>query len=208
MIEKTAIIECLEEVRKISKKRNFVQSVDLIIVLKNIDSKNFRLSEEIILPHSPGKKKRVVLFSDTFKVEDVRTITSADLKELEGKKKKSRKLAKSFDFALAEPKLMTLIGRILGPFLGPKGKMPKIVTSEKGLKERIKKLEKGVRIRSKGSLSLQCSVGNEKMSNKEIAENVISVIESLIQKLPEGEKNIKKILIKLTMGPPVEVKIK
>ena len=208
MIEKNVVLENLKELRKISKKRSFTQSVDLIIVLKDIDPKKFRFSEEISLPHYPGKKRRVVIFSDTFKVEGTRTITSAELKELEGKKKESRKLAKSFDFALAEPKLMTLIGRILGPFLGPKGKMPKIITDERGLKDRVKNLEKGTRIRSRGSLSLQCVVGNEKMSDEEIAENIVTVLENVVSKLPEGERNIKKILIKFTMSPPVEVKMR
>lgn len=208
MIEKEKILESLEKLRKEAKKRRFIQSVDLIITLKNLDPKKFRFSEEVYLPYGSGKKKKIVVFSDVFKTSKAKVITSAELKELEGKRKESRKLAKSFDFSLAEPKLMKLIGKILGPFLGPRGKMPKIVVDERQLEALIPRLEKSVRLRSKGSLCLQCSVGNEKMKDEEIAENIISVLNFVVSKLPEGKNNIKKIFVKFTMSSPVEVKFK
>ncbi len=40
---------------------------------------------------------------------------------------------------------------------------------------------------------------------REIADNLQAIITGVEAKLPKGERNIRSILIKATMGPPVKV---
>ena len=42
------------------------------------------------------------------------------------------------------------------------------------------------------------------MEDSDLAINAFSVLSAIEKKLPNGEKNIKKVLIKTTMGKPVK----
>ena len=42
-VEEEALVRAIEEAKKLSKKRNFKQSVELIIKLRDVDLKNQRI---------------------------------------------------------------------------------------------------------------------------------------------------------------------
>ena len=201
------ILAAIKELREKAKKRNFVQSFDLIVNLKEINLKKpeNRFSEELFLPHGRGKEAKVVLFSDTIRDANCEILTSDDIRELGKNKRAAKKLARKTDFFLAEPKLMPLIGKMLGQFLAPRGKMPKIVTED--AKTLVEKYKKAVRIKVKESPVVQCIVGNEKMKDEEIAENIKAVLKFLENKLPKGKNNIQNVLVKLTMSAPVKIEV-
>ena len=46
-------------------------------------------------------------------------------------------------------------------------------------------------------------VGDEKMDDEKLAENIIFAIDHIEHALPRGKANIKNILLKTTMGAPV-----
>jgi large subunit ribosomal protein L1 len=100
---------------------------------------------------------------------------------------------------------MPLIGRNMGTILGPRGKMPTPVVPSTDIKEEIDKHRKMILIRLRNQPILQCIVGNEKMVDDEVAENVQTVIRSVETKLSKGAKNLESINIKLTMGAPIKV---
>ncbi|MEM5844362.1 MAG: 50S ribosomal protein L1 [Candidatus Aenigmatarchaeota archaeon] len=204
---KEKIIEKIKELREKSKKRNFVQSFDLIINLKEFDPKKpeNKITEDVVLPHGKGKKVRIVVFSDTIKDVDAEVLTSSDIEKIAKNKREVRKLAKTVDFFLAEPKLMPLIGKYLGQFLGPRGKMPRIITGN--VEKLIENYKKSVRIRIKDSPVVQCMVGKEDMKDEEIAENIEAVLEALKAKLPKGKQNIGEVLLKLTMSKPIKLEV-
>ncbi len=204
-----AIKNAIKELRKNSKKRNFVQTFDLIVNLKDVDLKKpeNKFTEDLVLPHGKGKEVKIVIFSDSIKEGEINypILRSSDIEILSKSKREAKKFIKRTDFFLAEPKLMPLIGKMLGQFLGPRGKMPKIITEDLG--KMVEDLKKSVRIRLKDSPVIQCPVGNESMKDEEIAENVVAVLEFLKNKLPKGEKNIANVLLKMTMSKPVEIKV-
>lgn len=204
---KESILEAIKEVRKNAKKRNFVQTFDLIVNLRGIDVKKpeNRFVECLELPHGKGKESNIVIFADALKELDVKIIKGKEIEKIAEKKREIKKLAKNTDFFLAEPQLMPIIGRYLGRFLGPREKMPIVIRGD--VKTMIETLKKSIRIKLKESPVIQCPVGKENMEDEKVAENIESVINFLKEKLPKGEGNIKKILLKLTMSKPVEVKI-
>ena len=202
------ILEAIKELREKSKKRNFLQTFDLIINLKEFDVKKpeNKINEDFVLPHGKGEEAKVVIFSDTIKEAKAEILRSFDLEKLAKDKRSLRKLAKSTDFFLAEPQLMPLIGKTLGQFLAPKGKMPKIISGD--VEKMVENYKKSVKIRIKDSPVIQCAVGKENMKDEEIAENILAIINFLKEKLPKGAGNIGKVLLKLTMSKPVEIKVK
>jgi len=54
---------------------------------------------------------------------------------------------------------------------------------------------------------LQFRIGTEDMSDEQIAENIQAVIRRLEGKLKRGLKNIRSLIIKAAMGPPIELKV-
>ncbi len=64
-----------------------------------------------------------------------------------------------------------------------------------------------MRIKVKDSPVISCLVGNEKMKDDEVAENVESILKFLETKLPKGKHNIKEVLLKMTMSQPVKIEV-
>ena len=204
---KEKILKAIEKLRKNSKKRNFPQTFDLIISLKEFDIKKpeNKFVEDIILPNGRGEEAKIVVFSDTLKDLDCEILTSSDLEKYSKNKREAKKLVRNTDFFFAEPKMMVLVGKVFGQYMGPKGKLPKIITGE--INKIVKDYKKAVRVRIKDAPVIQCAVGKENMKDEEIAENVEAVLKAIQAKLPRGLQNIKSILLKLTMSKPVKVEV-
>lgn len=204
---KDKILAVIKELREKSKKRKFPQTFDLIISLKEIDLKKpeSKFLEEVALPHGRGEDAKVAVFSDTVKeIEGAEVFAGNYLDLLARNKRAAKRLVKQTDFFLSEPKLMPAIGKVLGQFIGPRGKLPKLVAGD--VEAMVKNYRKSVRVRVKDSPVIQCLVGKEDMKDEQIAENVEAVVKFLETKLPKGKNNIGKIFLKLTMSEPIEVK--
>ncbi|MEM5784249.1 MAG: 50S ribosomal protein L1 [Candidatus Aenigmatarchaeota archaeon] len=198
----------LEELKKTSIKRNFVQSIDLIISLKNLDLKKpeNRIKAEISIPVQ-FKPNKIGIFADTLipKVKElgdsVILIRKEEIESYGKNKRLAKKLAKQCNSFIAEPNLMASIGKNLGPILAPRNKMPKPIppniTDLKPIVEREKSL---IKIFVKDSPVIQCSVGKENMKNEDIIQNIKAIIDNIEAILPNGKENIKNIYLKLTMG--------
>jgi large subunit ribosomal protein L1 len=130
----------------------------------------------------------------------------SELEELAGKKKDLRKLASSYDVFISEAPLMPLVGRILGPVLGPRGKMPVPVPPNADIAAAIARNRNTVVVRMRNQPIIQVSVGSEKMSEEELVDNIQAVLRLVEGKLKRGLKNIKFAFIKTSMGSPVKIK--
>ena len=210
-LEKLA--EAIKEAKEKSKKRNFVQSVELIIAIEGLDLKKpeNRIRMVVKLPNPPtNKKRKVAVFADGVMAEKAReagadrVFTEKDITGLTGMKRDIRKIARGFDFFLSEPKLMALVGRIMGFALGPRGKMPQIITPNMDVKKVIDDLRSSISINVKNNPMVGAMIGTEDMDDKSLAENAMAVIKAVESKLPE-KAYIKRIYVKTTMGPSIRV---
>jgi len=185
-------------------KRNFSQSVDLIITLKNIDLKKpeNKFSKDILLPHGRGKDVNVGIISD--RIPDA--VTKSDLEGFS--KKEIKRLTKRYDFFLCEAPLMPLVGKVLGRYLGPKGKMPKLLVPNQDVTAMIGEMKRSVRINVSTSPNIQAVAGTEQMPLPQIKENILHIVDEVKKALPKGESQIKDILVKLTMGKTIKVELK
>ena len=214
-LDEKNLLQAIKEVKEKSKKRSFVQSIELIISLRDIDPKKpeGKIQELIELPNSTGKENRVCVIASgemalkAKKANADLVIKKTELQALAGDKKKQKELAKAYDFFIAEAPLMPLVGKILGATLGPKGKMPTPVPPTANIAEHIKKHRKMVFIRVREQPVLQCRVGTENMEDNKIAENSQAVIRRVEGKLRRGIKNIRSIHLKTSMGSPIKMKM-
>merc|ERR1711935_744281 len=104
-----------------TKKRNFVETVELQIMLKNYDpSKDKRFSGTVKLPNVPRPRMKICLIGDAKHMDEanannVPCKSVEELKKLNKDKKLVKKLAGEFDAFLASSTLIKQIPRILGP---------------------------------------------------------------------------------------------
>jgi len=213
-LDQKTIITAIKEVKEKSKKRNFTQSVELILNLKDIDMKSAegRIQERIELPHPPPEKpnKICVIATGELALKAKRAkadlvIGKDELAGLAGRKKDLRKIANEYDFFMAEAPLMPRVGKILGPALGPRGKMPVPVPPTADISGLIKRYRKMVFVRMRNQPVIRCRVGTESMKEEEVAENVQTVLRVIEGKLKRGMKNIKNVYLKTSMGKPVKI---
>jgi large subunit ribosomal protein L1 len=211
LLSSQQIVELVKEGKK-SKPRKFTESIEAIITLKDIDLKktDLNINEIVYMPHPTGKVSKIcfigsgdlALRAKNAKVDAV--IDPSQLENYSGNKKDAKKLARSYDFFLADTSLMPRIGKILGQFLGPKGKIPIPVPPQAPVEAMIQRLRNAVRVRSRGSLGISVRVGTKELDDKQLAENIQAFIQTVVKKLPNGERNIKSIIVKTTMGKPVK----
>jgi large subunit ribosomal protein L1 len=213
-LDQKTILDAVKQAKGNSEKRKFNQSVELVLSLKDIDMKSSegKLQEVIELPYSPEKQNKIcVIASGELALKARRAnadlvIERAELESLGGKKRDLRKIAGDYDFFIAEAPLMPLVGKILGPVLGPRGKMPMPVPPTADIANLMGKHRKTIVVRMRSQPVLQCRVGSENMKEEEIAENIQTVLRAVEGKLKRGEKNIKVAYIKTSMGKPVSIK--
>ncbi|ABM81425.1 50S ribosomal protein L1 [Hyperthermus butylicus] len=214
-VPREAVEQAVKEALEISPKRNFKQSVDLIVVLRDIDlrSPQGRIREVVILPHPPKKHVRICVAADgdmAVKAKEVadRVLTREELQGLVGNRKAAKKIAEFCDWVIVKADLMPLVGRTLAPALGPRGKVPIPVPPNANIAEIVKTYRSAVMLRAKDQPQVMCRVGTEDMPVNEIVDNIFKVLSTLEGKLPNARHNIAKVIVKLTMGPPVEVKLR
>ncbi len=199
-----AVMKALES----AKKRNFRETVDLAINLKDVDlaiPKN-RITEDVILPHGRGRNVHVCVIGGgelALKAKDVadRVITPEELGTIADDKKVAKKIARETDYFIAEAPLMPTVGKRLGTVLGPRGKMPKPIPPGADPSSMIDNLRKSVTIRSKDKMTFHAPVGTSEMTTEDIADNIEAIVKRVASRLERGTMNIASAYIKTTMGP-------
>ena len=213
-ITKEIFQKAIAEAKAQAKKRNFVESIDLTINFRNIDLKKpeNRIEVEVALPKGRGREVKIAAIVDKALGATLKKTNLVDrviLKdELQGMSKKDvKKLAKEFDYFIAEPSVMPLVGKVMGSVLGPRKKMPKVVPpNEKAIEGIVKNLRRTVVITNKKGKPLptvHAPIGTVEMSDEDLAENAMAIMRSLLSKI--NEQNIRSIYVKTTMGPAVKV---
>ncbi len=212
-MDRLMIMEGIKKAKENSKKRNFSQSIDITILLKEVDLNNpqNRINEELVLPHGKGKSVKVSIIADGDLAMKARNftdmiITKEKLKELQKNRRECKEIAKKYDFFIAQADMMPMVGKILGPVLGPRGKMAKPIPLTADLKPLFERYNRTVRIKMKDQPVISVSVGTEEMDDDKISENCEAVVGAIERKLEKGSYHIKNIFIKTTMGMPIRVK--
>jgi len=214
-MDKNQALQTLKKAKENSQKRNFTQSIDLIINLKDIDIKKTEQAINFFhtLHYSKGKKAKVCalvgpeLLSQAKEVCDLAISVDEFPKYQKGE---AKKLATEYDFFIAQATIMPKVAQTFGRVFGPKGKMPNpkagcVVPPNANLKPLYERLQKTIKLQTKNDAIIQTIVGNEGMKDEEVIDNIMTTYDDLVHHLPNGKNNIKNVLIKLTMGKSFQI---
>jgi large subunit ribosomal protein L10Ae len=190
------------------KKRNFIETIELQIGLKNYDpQRDKRFSGTVKLPHVPRPRMSLCILADAAHVDQAKQIeleymTVEDLKKLNKNKKLVKKLAKKYDAFLASEALIKQIPRLLGPGLSKAGKFPTPVSHSEDLAKKANEVRSTIKFQLKKVLCLAVAVGHVSMSEDEVMQNVMLSINFLVSLLKKQWQNVKSLHLKSTMGKP------
>merc|ERR1719174_2505469 len=201
--------EVITEVLRFSneeKKRKFLETIELQIVLKNYDvNKDKRFAGSIKLPNIPRPNLSVCILGDAYHVEeaqknDVPFMDVEALKALNKDKKKVKKLANRYDAFLASQSVMKQIPRLLGPTMHKLGKFPTLLERSDPIADKIDDLRRNVKFQLKKVLTLGVAIGNAEMSDQQVYANTQITVNFLVSLLKKNWQNIKTLHVKSTMG--------
>ena len=212
MVNENQLLETIKEAKKSEKERKFKQSLEMIMVFRDIDvKKGFTINEVIQLPNEMSTPAKICVIASGDMGIKAKSANADEILDNDGvtnlaqDKRKSRKLLNKYDFFLADTKLMPVVGKSLGQLMGPRGKMPTPVPFNADIQSFLDRFKKSIRVRLKNTLALSCKFGDENMSEDALAANANAIISAIEKKLPNGDKNLKKIMIKTTMGQTVKL---
>ena len=210
MITESQLVDMIKDAKAATKQKKFKQSIELIMSFKDIDvKKGFALNEVIQLPKTDSPARVCVIatgdMSEKAKQAKADSVIGTDeLDKFGANKRESRKFINKYDFFLADTKVMPVVGKTLGQLLGPRGKMPTPVPFDASIDAFLQRFRSSIKVRTRASLSASCKIGDESMEDADLAINAHTIISAIEKKLPNGEKNMKRVIIKTTMGKPVK----
>lgn len=213
MISKDSIKKAVLEAIKLGSGRRFKQSVELIVVFKGYDPKSpdIKFRDVVYLPKGLGKPPKILVIADGELLTKARELGIDVLSKEEVQKlskRESKKIARKYDWFLVKSDLMTVVGKVLGPSLGPRGKFPIPIQPSANLDAIIKQYSMSTRLRNKEQPWVGCRVGTEDMDPDDITENIMTVLEFIESKIKKPIESVCRVYIKTTMGEPVEVVMK
>jgi large subunit ribosomal protein L1 len=216
MVDVKEAEQFIKKARENSRKRNFNQTFDVIINLRDLDIKKPEEKLDFFTELKyPVKKVKVCALvgpelNDEAKKHCDTVILANEFDKYAKDVKKVKKLANEHDFFIGQANIMPQIASTFGKILGRRGKMPNpkaggVVPPNANLKSTIDRLSKTVRVRTKADAAIRVIIGKEDMDDNKLAENLAWLIDQLLHHLPMGNDNIKSMLIKTTMGRVVKI---
>ncbi|PIN82790.1 MAG: 50S ribosomal protein L1 [Nitrosopumilales archaeon CG11_big_fil_rev_8_21_14_0_20_33_24] len=210
MITEAKLADMIKEAKTGGKQRKFKQSVEMILVFKDIDvKKGFALNEVVQLPKTSSPSTVCIMATGDMgqkaKAAKADAVVGSDeLDKFAANKRASRKFINKYDFFLADTQIMPVVGKVLGQLLGPRGKMPTPVPFNASIESFLQRFRSSIKVRARATLAMSCKIGDESMDDADLAINAHAVLSAVEKKLPNGDKNLKRIIVKTTMGKPVK----
>lgn len=210
-MNREGIAKKIREAKDKSEGRKFKQSVEVSVNFKdiNMEDPEYKLNLNVFLPKGRGKEVNIGVFADgdmnvRAKKLSKHVLNKAEIEEYSKNKRRMRKFANSCYAFIAQPELMSIIGRSWGIVLGPRGKMPQPVPANADLNVVMGKLRNTVKIRSKKNPTIQVPIGVEDMEPGDLADNMAVVMDAIERQIPD--ERIKSVYIKTTMGSPIKLR--
>ncbi len=198
---------------KDSARAKFDETVEIAVAL-GVDP---RQSDQIVrgtcpLPHGTGKSIRICAIVADAKMDEAKKAGA----DLVGNQELvddiiSGKQPLDFDRIVATPDMMVVLAKA-AKLLGPKGLMPnpKLGTVTPDVANAIKEGKAGsIEFRAEKAGIIHAGVGKVSFDEKQITENIKTVVEALNKAKPSGSKGVymQKMTISSSMGPGVKVNL-
>ena len=212
-VERTKSFSLDEAVAQLKERAfaKFDESVDVNVNVGIDPSKGDQVVRgSVVLPHGNGKRVRVVVFTKGEYV-DKALKAGADHVGLEELMDKITKGWMDFEYAVATPDVMDVVGR-LAKLLGPRGLLPnkKIGTVTFDVEGIVRELKSGrMFFKNDKNAVVHFSLGKVSFDKERIKENVQAFVKALVGSKPASSKGkfVKKITLSSTMGVGLGVRV-
>ncbi|MBT3408056.1 50S ribosomal protein L1 [Candidatus Woesearchaeota archaeon] len=211
------LLNVIKQAREGAKKRNFTQSFDLIVHLKELDLKKPEQQIEFFLklPNSKGRTNKVCAFVGPELLDEAKKCCDGVYREMDfasyvKDKKGAKKISMQYDVFIAQANLMGKVAAAFGRILGPRGKMPSpksgaVIPPKGNVKAVVENMKNTIKFSAKQRLTSHVPIGSESMKDEQVKENIENFYKTLVNVLPGRENNVKLITLKLTMGKSIQI---
>ncbi|XP_070383630.1 large ribosomal subunit protein uL1-like isoform X2 [Dermacentor albipictus] len=212
-ISKEEVYQCVNHVLDAAakKRRRFLETVDLLVWLKEYSFQRYkRLNGIIMLPHVVKPNFRGCLIGYKIDRKEARAcnldfMSVGEVMLLNGRPTAIKKLAARYDAFLADVTLMNLLNKLLAQNFAKQRKCITPVPQHVPLDMKVKELRTSTRLWMRREQAFGISVGHVKMSADELAENVMTTVSRVLEKLKKGWEHVDALSIKSSMGPPCKL---
>jgi large subunit ribosomal protein L1 len=188
---------------------NFDETVEAVVKL-GVDPRHAdqMVRGSVSLPHGTGKTVKVLVFAKGEKAKEAEE-AGADYVGDDELATKIQGGWFDFDKVVATPDMMASVGK-LGRILGPRGLMPnpKVGTVTNNVKEIVSDLKAGmIEYRVDKAGIIHAPVGKKSFESNKLAENIKSLIDSLVKAKPATAKGqyVRGVYVSTTMGPGIKL---
>ncbi len=197
--------------------RKFKQTFEFVMNFRDLDLKKpeHQVEQWVQLPHDKGTPTKIGALVGPELAEQAKAacdtvIVHDNFPKYAGDKKAVKKLAAGHTYFIAQANLMADVAKTFGRYFGPRGKMPNpkagcVVPPNANLKVLVEKLRKTVKANGKLQPSIKVVVGTQDTPSDKVADNMLAVFSSVVQKLPAETANIRSVMLKLSMSSPVRI---
>ena len=209
-LEKEAISKKVKELLDKVEKRNFTQTVELVLNFQGIDVEDskYKLNLNVHLPKGRGKDVSIGYFAEgdmNVRAKEIskHVYNKANIDELSKNRRTMRKIAGECYAFIAQADLMAVVGKSWGIVLGPRGKMPQPVPPNADLTQVTERMKNSVRVRTKKSPTIQIPVGTESQGADDLTANIMAILSAIERQITED--NIRSAYVKTTMSDAVRL---
>jgi large subunit ribosomal protein L10Ae len=117
---------------------------------------------------------------------DVDLVDLDSLKKFNKEKKPIKKWAKKYSILLASDTNVKKIPTVLGPVLNRIGMFPMVVSHNESLQGKVDDVRASVKFQLKKVTCMAVAIGNEKMSEDQLRQNILMSINFLVSLLKKG----------------------
>lgn len=193
-INNAIVSEAIAELRQKMKKRNFTETIELQIGLKDYDpQKDKRFVGTVRLPNNPRPNLKICIIADekhkdevTKNKIDVDVVDLEYLKKFNKEKKLVKNWAKKYSLLLASDTVLKKVPVVVGPILNRINMFPQVVSHNETLVNKVEDVRSSVKFQLKKVTCMASAVGNATMTDDELRTNIMMSINFLISLLKKG----------------------
>jgi large subunit ribosomal protein L10Ae len=193
-ITSSGVAEAIAELRTKMKKREFTETIELQIGLKDYDpQKDKRFVGTVRLPNNPRPTLKICIIADEKHKDevlknkiDVDVVDMEFLKKFNKEKKLVKNWAKKYSLLLASDTVLKKVPVVVGPILNRINMFPQVVSHNETLVNKVEDVRSSVKFQLKKVTCLACAVGNATMTDDELKTNIMMSINFLISLLKKG----------------------
>jgi large subunit ribosomal protein L10Ae len=200
----TAVEQALKE----REKRNFLETVELQIMLRDYNpDKEKKFNSTVVLNHPVKRQLRICVIGamghiDQAKLKGIETQTMEEINLISKEAKLVKKWARKYDVLLVSDSLKLKFIKAVGKQVNSVGQQPVFILENETVEQKFQELLKTVRFRIKKGPWLSTAIACDNLPVDEIRQNILRSVNFLVSLLPKGWQNIRSLTVKTTMGSP------